>query len=266
MPAPRWIVLCDTNGGTMPEEVEAIVRDVVSAIPGDHLGIHAHDDTGQAVAQSLSPRARRRAPDPGHAQRHRRAVGQRQPHLDHPDAAAEGRLRRPLPDRHQAGRAGKTLTSLSHCLRRAGQPRPQPAGALRRCCRLHHQGGDPAPRRSAATPRPTSTSSRSRRQPPAHPGLRPGRQGRTVWRNWRGWASTVDQDDARLDALLRAIKRARVGRLCLRGRRRLHSSFWRGRTLGHRPYYFDVESFHVTVERRHNALGSGVRLGGGGES
>ena len=50
----RWIVLCDTNGGTMPEEVEAIVRDVLSVIPGDHLGIHAHDDTGQAVANSLA--------------------------------------------------------------------------------------------------------------------------------------------------------------------------------------------------------------------
>src|SRR6201996_4502339 len=44
-----WVVLCDTNGGTLPHEVEAIVRDVVKHVPGDHLGIHAHNDTEQAV-------------------------------------------------------------------------------------------------------------------------------------------------------------------------------------------------------------------------
>ena len=41
----RWIVLCDTNGGTMPEEVEAIVSEVGTVVPGDHLGIHAQTDT-----------------------------------------------------------------------------------------------------------------------------------------------------------------------------------------------------------------------------
>ena len=51
----RWVVLCDTNGGSMPEEIAAITRDVIAAgIPGDHLGIHCHDDTGQAVACSLA--------------------------------------------------------------------------------------------------------------------------------------------------------------------------------------------------------------------
>ena len=50
----RWVVLCDTNGGTMPHEVETIVGEVVKQIPGDHLGIHAHNDTDQAVANSLT--------------------------------------------------------------------------------------------------------------------------------------------------------------------------------------------------------------------
>jgi len=51
----RWVVLCDTNGGTQPAEVRAIVAKVVeSGIPGENLGIHAHDDTGQAVANSLA--------------------------------------------------------------------------------------------------------------------------------------------------------------------------------------------------------------------
>jgi 2-isopropylmalate synthase len=51
----RWIVLCDTNGGTLPSEVGRVTADVIAAgIPGSHLGIHCHDDTGNAVANSLA--------------------------------------------------------------------------------------------------------------------------------------------------------------------------------------------------------------------
>src|SRR6476620_4111399 len=50
----RWVVLCDTNGGTMPHEVETRVAGLVKHIPGDHVGIHAHNDTEQAVANSLA--------------------------------------------------------------------------------------------------------------------------------------------------------------------------------------------------------------------
>ncbi|WP_321832503.1 citramalate synthase [Thalassovita sp.] len=51
----RWVVLCDTNGGTMPSEIGAIVAAVIAAgIPGDHLGIHTHNDTENAVAGSLA--------------------------------------------------------------------------------------------------------------------------------------------------------------------------------------------------------------------
>tara|TARA_Y100000590_G_scaffold194218_1_gene220707 strand:+ start:12431 stop:14020 length:1590 start_codon:yes stop_codon:yes gene_type:complete len=50
----RWIVLCDTNGGTLPNEVSTIVNDVVKVIPGKSLGIHAHNDTENAVANSLA--------------------------------------------------------------------------------------------------------------------------------------------------------------------------------------------------------------------
>ena len=51
----RWLVLCDTNGGTLPAEVGRITAEVIAAgIPGDHLGIHCHDDTGNAVANTLA--------------------------------------------------------------------------------------------------------------------------------------------------------------------------------------------------------------------
>ena len=50
----RWIVLCDTNGGTLPHEITKIVSEVTKIIPGKNLGIHAHNDTGNAVANTLA--------------------------------------------------------------------------------------------------------------------------------------------------------------------------------------------------------------------
>jgi len=50
----RWIVLCDTNGGTLPSEISKIVAKVTKEIPGENLGIHCHNDTGNAVANSIA--------------------------------------------------------------------------------------------------------------------------------------------------------------------------------------------------------------------
>ena len=50
----RWVVLCDTNGGTLPNEIREIVTKVSKSIPGKNLGIHAHNDTENAVANSLA--------------------------------------------------------------------------------------------------------------------------------------------------------------------------------------------------------------------
>ena len=51
----RWVVLCDTNGGTLPGEIARIVAEVIAAgIPGERLGIHTHNDTENAVAGTLA--------------------------------------------------------------------------------------------------------------------------------------------------------------------------------------------------------------------
>ena len=51
----KWIVLCDTNGGTLPMEVFRIVKQVIDfGIPGQIIGIHAHNDTDNAVSNSLA--------------------------------------------------------------------------------------------------------------------------------------------------------------------------------------------------------------------
>ena len=50
----RWVVLCDTNGGTLPGEVGDIVSAVTARIPGANVGIHTHNDTEHAVANSFA--------------------------------------------------------------------------------------------------------------------------------------------------------------------------------------------------------------------
>ncbi len=51
----RWVVLCDTNGGCLPDEIGRITAAVIAAgIPGARLGIHTHNDTETAVAGTLA--------------------------------------------------------------------------------------------------------------------------------------------------------------------------------------------------------------------
>ncbi len=49
----KWIILCDTNGGTLPHEIAEIIADVSTIIPREKLGVHFHNDTDNATANSL---------------------------------------------------------------------------------------------------------------------------------------------------------------------------------------------------------------------
>ena len=50
----RWVVLCDTNGGSLPHDVEKAVEGAIQVVPGEHLGVHMHNDTDTATANSLA--------------------------------------------------------------------------------------------------------------------------------------------------------------------------------------------------------------------
>ncbi len=50
----RWVVLCDTNGGTLPNDILNIIDEVKKVIPAEKLGIHAHNDTENGVANALA--------------------------------------------------------------------------------------------------------------------------------------------------------------------------------------------------------------------
>ena len=49
----KWIVLCDTNGGTLPFELQSILDDVKKVIPEKNLGVHFHNDTDSATSNSI---------------------------------------------------------------------------------------------------------------------------------------------------------------------------------------------------------------------
>ena len=83
------LVCCDTNGGSLPHEVQRIVGEVHAYFGDQPLGIHTQNDTGCAVANSVAAVRRRRHPAAGHRQRLRRAHRQRQPHDLHPQPRAE---------------------------------------------------------------------------------------------------------------------------------------------------------------------------------
>ena len=190
-------------------------REVAKAIPGDHLGIHAHNDTGAGGRQFAGRGPRRRAPDPGHAQRHRRALRQRQPHLAHPDAAAEAGLCRPLRDRRHARTASPSSpsspsasTSCSTARRTGRRPMSAPS-AFATKAGIHASAIAKDPRTYE------HVDAGERRQPPPRPGLRAGGQGQPARRAASASASRSTKDDPRLDTLLREVKEREVARLCL---------------------------------------------------
>ncbi|HYS31621.1 MAG TPA: citramalate synthase [Streptosporangiaceae bacterium] len=47
------LALCDTNGGTLPDDIVRVVRDVLGGFPGVRVGVHCHNDSACAVANSL---------------------------------------------------------------------------------------------------------------------------------------------------------------------------------------------------------------------
>jgi 2-isopropylmalate synthase len=48
------LVLCDTNGGTLPHFVDDVIKAVHSTIPNAEVGVHFHNAAGTAVASSLA--------------------------------------------------------------------------------------------------------------------------------------------------------------------------------------------------------------------
>jgi 2-isopropylmalate synthase len=253
----RWVVLCDTNGGTLPEEVEAIVRQVAEVIPGDHLAIHAHNDTEQAVANSLAAvRAGARQ-----IQGTLNGIGERCGNANLTSLIPTLMLKRPYAETFEIGVSGEGLAGLAklahrfdELVNRAPNRQAPYVGA------------------SAFTTKAGIHASAIAKDPKTYEHVEPekvGNRRHILVSDQAGKANllaelermgmAVDKADGRLESLLREVKhRESVGYAY----EAAGASFelMARRMLGTVPDYFDVEGFHVMVERRHNALGELVTV------
>lgn len=248
----RWVVLCDTNGGTMPEEVEAIVGEVAKLVPGDHLAIHAHNDTDQAVANSLAAiRAGARQ-----IQGTLNGIGERCGNANLVAIIPTLMLKPGYADRFETGISDRQLaglTKLSHrfdeILNRVPNRQAAYVGASAFATKAGIHASALAKDSSTYEHVPPEAVGNSRR---VFVSDQAGRSNLVAELERMG--IPFDRKDRRLDSLLAELKRRESRGYAYEAADASFELLAR-RFLGDVPSYFDVDSFHATVERRHNARG-----------
>jgi len=243
----RWVVLCDTNGGTLPHEIERIVADVVKVIPGDHVGVHCHDDTGQAVANSLAAlRAGARQ-----IQGTLNGLGERCGNANLTTIIPTLLLKEEFAARFEIGVTREKLTHLtrvSHALDEL----------LNRAPNRHA----PYVGASAFATKAGIHASAVMIDPKTYEHVPPesvGNQRRVLVSDQAGRSNIVseltrlgvplDKDDPRLARLLDEVKEKEAQGYAYEG---ADASFFllAKRVLGEAPHYFDIERYSVAVDRR----------------
>ena len=249
----RWIVLCDTNGGTQPSEVREIVAAVIAAgVPGDHLGIHAHNDTGQAVANSLA------AVEAGvrQVQGTLNGIGERCGNANLVTIIPTLVLKPAYSDRFETGIDAEKLqglTQLAHAFDELLNRSPD------------HQA--PYVGASAFATKAGIHASALLKDPRTYEHVPPETVGnlRKVMVSDQGGKSnfinalkrrgiTVSKDDPKLDHLISIVKEREATGYAYEGADASFELLAR-RTLGAVPDFFEVEGFRVMVERRFDANG-----------
>ncbi|GGH15346.1 citramalate synthase [Alsobacter metallidurans] len=248
----RWVVLCDTNGGTLPHEVERIVAEVAAVIPGNHLGIHAHDDTGNAVANSLAAvRAGARQ-----IQGTLNGLGERCGNANLVTLIPTLKLKPGYGDRFEigvddAGLATLTQTSraLDELLNRAPNRHAPYVGASAFATKagIHASAVLKDPRTYEHVPPETVGNHRV-----VLVSTQAGKS--NVLAELERLGIAVQRDDPRVSRLLDEVKEREAMGYAYEG---ADASFFllAKRVLGEVPEFFTVERFKVNVERRYNALG-----------
>jgi 2-isopropylmalate synthase len=248
----RWIVLCDTNGGTLPHEVERVVGEVIAAVPGDRLGIHAHNDTEHAVANSLAAvRAGVRQ-----IQGTLNGLGERCGNANLTSLIPTLLLKRDYADRFEIGVTPEKLATLTRISRRLDD-------VLNRTPD-HHA---PYVGSSAFATKAGIHASAVVKDPATYEHVAPesvGNHRKVLVSDQAGRSNVlaelarlgiaVDRDDHRLGRLLETLKEREAEGYAYEG---ADASFYllAKRILGEVPEFFFIERFSVNVERRWNARG-----------
>jgi 2-isopropylmalate synthase len=253
----RWAVLCDTNGGTLPHEVEKIVGEVCKHIPGGHVGIHAHNDTEQAVANSFAAvRAGARQ-----IQGTLNGLGERCGNANLVSIIPTLKLKAEFSQKFDIGVPDEKLQTLAHVSHTLDE-------MLNRAPDRHA----PYVGESAFATKAGIHASAIMKEPATYEHVAPetvGNRRKLLVSDQAGRSNVlaeleriglaVDKDDPRVIRLLDEVKdREAIGYAY----EAADASFelLARRMLGKVPHYFEVEKFDVNVEQRVNAKGERVTV------
>jgi len=253
----RWVVLCDTNGGALPHEIEKIVGEVVKVIPGDHVGIHAHNDTEQAVANSLAAvRAGARQ-----IQGTLNGLGERCGNANLVSIIPTLKLKGEFADRFDIGVSHAQLKTLAHASHTLDE-------MLNRAPNRHA----PYVGESAFATKAGIHASAIMKEPATYEHVPPdavGNRRKLLVSEQAGKSNVlaeldriglkVDKDDPRIGRLLDVVKEREAIGYAYEAADASFELLAR-RVLGKVPSYFDVEKFDVNIEQRDNALGQRVTV------
>ena len=253
----RWVVLCDTNGGTLPDEVAAIVSDVARHVPGSHLGIHTHNDTENAVANTLAAvRAGARQ-----IQGALNGLGERCGNANLASIIPTLLLKSEFADRFETSVTPERLRRLTHASRLLDEV-------------LNRAPNRQAPYvgEAAFATKAGIHASAILKEPATYEHVPPetvGNRRRVLVSDQAGKSNLlyelerlgvpVDRDDPRIAALLEEVKAREAMGYAYEGADASFELLAR-RLLGEVPRFFTVDSFRVMVEKRHNALGKLVTV------
>jgi len=251
----RWIVLCDTNGGTLPHEIEEIVRAVTVHVPGTSLGIHAHNDTEMAVANSLAAvRGGARQ-----IQGTLNGLGERCGNANLVSLIPTLLLKAPYAQTLQLNVALEKLpmlTKISHTLDEILNRSPNRhapyvgASAFATKAGIHASALMKEPKTYEHVP-PESVGNKRRL-------LVSDQAGRSnILAELQRIGVDVDAKDPRVTRLLEEVKQKEALGYAYEGADASFELLAR-RVLGEVPDFFEIERFHVNVERRYDARGAFV--------
>ena len=246
----RWVVLCDTNGGTLPHEIERIVADVTQVVPGSHLGIHTHNDTENAVANTLmAVRAGCRQ-----IQGTLNGLGERCGNANLTSIIPTLLLKSEFADRFTTRVTPERLARLTHASRVLDE-------VLNRApFRQAPYVGE-----SAFATKAGIHASAILKEPETYEHVKPesvGNRRRVLVSNQAGKSNimdalerlgiTINKDDPRVAQLLDEVKARESVGYAYEGAEASFELLAR-RLLGEVPRFFTVDSFSVVVQRRYNA-------------
>ena len=248
----RWLVLCDTNGGTLPSEVGRIVAEVAKTFDGKRLGIHSHNDTENAVANALA------AVEAGarQIQGTLNGLGERCGNANLISLIPSLMLKPAYTARFEIGVEPSQLKQVTHISRLLDEilnRTPNRHAPYVGASAFAHKGGLHAsavmkdPRTYEHVPPETVGNTRKI--------LVSDQAGRSnLLSRLADFGIDVDSKDQRITTLLEQIKEREFLGYSYDGAEASLELLAR-RALGQVPTFFVVDGFRVSVERRHNALG-----------